>query len=56
MQTGDIVKFKDPTSATEARERFTVIELRGDRTLVEFVCALPLPPTFVYPSDQLAQA
>lgn len=35
-------------TSDEATERFTVVELRGDRVLVELVCDMPIRPQFVY--------
>ena len=35
MQPGDVVKFASPFDAAEATHRFRVVELRGDRVLVQ---------------------
>lgn len=48
MKVGDRVMFSDPQTEDEALEVFTVLECRGDRVLVEFDCAMPIRPTFVY--------
>jgi len=45
MQVNDTVKWLNPLSAAEQTERFTVLELRGDRVLVEFICDMPIRPT-----------
>ncbi|MDA8257789.1 MAG: hypothetical protein M0Z99_19540 [Betaproteobacteria bacterium] len=38
MQVGDVVCSAAPEKENEKSERFVVLDLRGDRTLVEFVC------------------
>lgn len=43
-----MVRFVAPETDDEASERFVVLELRGDRALVEFVCEMNIKPTFVY--------
>jgi len=48
LKPGDVVKFKNPLNADEATERHTVLELRGDRVLVEYICDMNLKPTGVY--------
>jgi hypothetical protein len=48
LKLGKTVKFVTPATAEEAEERFIVLELRGDRVLVEFICDLAIRPTFVY--------
>lgn len=45
---GQIVKFVAPLSDDERQERFKVLEPRGERVLVEFVCDMRIRPTFVY--------
>jgi hypothetical protein len=48
MTKGMLVRFKNPTKA-EAGERFTVLEVRGDRVLVEDAAStMRIAPTFVY--------
>ena len=48
MNIGETVRFSNPLTPDEAAERFTVLEIRGDRVLVEFICSMHLLPTFVY--------
>ncbi len=48
MKVGDTVKMVEPTPDESGLERFRVLELRGDRVLVEFICDLPIPPTYVF--------
>lgn len=42
------MKFVAPLSDTERQERFKVLELRGVRVLVEFICEMSIRPTFGY--------
>ena len=53
MKLGNVVKFKDPINAGEAAERHVVIELRGNRVLVEFVCNMNFKPMGVYLIDDM---
>jgi len=43
-----LVRFISPLNEDERGENFTVLELRGERALVEFVCEMNIRPTFVY--------
>ena len=53
---GQTVKFAVPNSPDEETERFIVLELRGDRVLVEFICDMRIKPTSVYlVTDMVAQ-
>ena len=45
---GQLVRFIAPLNEDEREEQFTVLELRGERVLVEFVCGMSIRPTFVY--------
>ena len=56
MQISQQVKFAAPLTADEATERFVVVELRGERVLVEFICDMPIRPTFVYIAADLVAA
>lgn len=47
------MKFVAPLSDAERRERFKVLELRGARVLVEFICEMSIRPAFVYPAVDL---
>jgi hypothetical protein len=51
-----LYKFRNPSTPDEALERFRLVEYRGDRMLVEFVCSMAIPPRFVYPSADLEAA
>jgi hypothetical protein len=53
---GDTVKFATPLDTNEANERFTVLELRGPRALVQLQCNSALAPTFSYYADELTRA
>jgi hypothetical protein len=53
FKVGDMVRFLQPLSDDEASERFRVLELRGDRILVEAICDMQVKPTFVYPARDL---
>lgn len=59
-KTGTLVKLYNPTNADEAWERFTVVEMRGDRVLVadadEYWDGQTLRPTFVYLASELTEA
>jgi hypothetical protein len=54
FSASQIVKFVAPMSDDERQERFKVLELRGARVLVEFVCNMSVRPTFVYVAAELA--
>jgi hypothetical protein len=56
INAGDVVRFVAPSNEDEANERFLVLEMRGDRVLVEAVCDMRLRPTFVYPAGDLGPA
>ncbi len=47
MKVNDEVKWVQPVDANEAGERFIVIEVNGDRCLIEDICDLPIRPTTV---------
>ena len=54
---GDIVKMTETLPDEDGNERYRVLELRGDRVLVGFICAdLSIPPTYVFPLRDLAHA
>ena len=53
MHVNQVIKFNNPTDAAEAALRFTVLELRGDRVLVEAICNMNLKPTFAYMFNEL---
>ncbi len=43
MNIGDIVKFKDGLYTDEEGVMYRVVELNGDRAVIEFICDLPIP-------------
>ena len=47
MKTGDIVQFKECLYSDEMGARYKVVEINGDRVIVEFLCDLPIPPQSV---------
>ena len=47
MKVGDQVKWAQPSDEAESKERFTLIELNGDRCFIRFNCDLPIPPVQV---------
>ena len=53
MKPNDIVKFKDGLYADEANAKYKVIEVNGDRAIIEFVCNLPIPPQSVAKVNEL---
>lgn len=56
MNVGDVVRFAVPQTEEERVERFIVLELRGPRVLVEFICDMSIKPTFTYPAEDLILA
>jgi hypothetical protein len=56
LQVGQEVRFAEPMSADEASERFVVVELRGPRVLVEFICDMAIKPQSVYLAADLVKA
>lgn len=56
MHNGQTVKFSNPTNEAERAERFIVLELRGPRVLVEFICDMSIKPTAAYLADDLIEA
>lgn len=45
MEVGDTVKFVDGLYEDDGEEaRYKVIEIEGDRVLIEFICDLSFPP------------
>jgi hypothetical protein len=53
MQTGDIVKFVDGLYADENGATYKVIEINGERVILEFICQLPIPPQSVAKIQEL---
>lgn len=59
MNVGQIVKFREVLEAGDEVARFKVVELRGDRVLVEDANAArdwSITPTFVYAAAELVEA
>jgi len=56
LAVGQRVKFTAPLNDDERDERFTVLELRGERVLVEFICDMNIRPTFAYSPADLVPA
>ena len=44
MKIGDTVKFFDGLYDDEKGATYKVIEINGDRVIIEFICDLPIPP------------
>jgi hypothetical protein len=44
VKIGDIVKFMDGLYPDEIGAKYRVVEINGDRAIIEFVCDLPIPP------------
>ena len=53
MKNGDIVKFLDGLYPDEAEARYRILEINGDRAIIEYVCDLPFPPQSVAKLDEL---
>lgn len=53
MNINDIVKFKDGLYLDEKGAYYRIIEMNGDRAVLEFVCDLPIPPLSVAKIDEL---
>lgn len=43
MEIGNTVKFIDGLYADEEGARYKVMEINGDKALIEFICELPIP-------------
>ena len=53
MKKGDTVKFKDGLYPDEEGARYKVIEINGDRVVIEFICYLSIPPQSVAKTNEL---
>jgi hypothetical protein len=53
MEVGDIVKFIDGLYTDEEGARYKVLEINGNRAVIEFICQLPIPPQSVANIDEL---
>ena len=56
MEVGDTVKFIDGLYPDEEGARYKVLEINGNRAVIEFVCQLPIPPQSVANIDELEVA
>lgn len=56
MHIGDIVKFKEGLYLDEAGAKYKVVEINGDRAIIEFICDLPFPPQSVANVNELIVA
>jgi uncharacterized Fe-S cluster-containing protein len=53
MEIGDTVKFVDNLYPDEKRARYKVVEINGDRAVIEFICGLPIPPQSIAKINEL---
>jgi len=53
MEKGDTVKFVDGLYPDEKGARYKVVEINGDRAVIEFICDLPIPPQSVAKTSEL---
>ncbi len=53
MKNGDTVKFAQCLEPGDDTLTFTVLEMRGDRVLVEANVGMRLNPTYVYPTADM---
>ena len=53
MQIGDTVKFKDGLYTDETGAKYKIIEMNGDRSVIEFICDLPIPPQSIAKTNEL---
>lgn len=47
MELGDIVQFKYGLYNDEEGAKYKIIEINGDRAIIQFICDLPIPPQSV---------
>jgi len=53
MEIGDTVKFIDGLYPDEEGARYKILEINGDRAVIEFICQLPIPPQSVANINEL---
>ena len=53
MEKGDTIKFKDGLYPDEKGAKYKVVEINGDRAVIEFICNLPIPPQSVAKTNEL---
>jgi len=44
MNIGDTVKFREGLYPDEEDAIYRIVEINGDRAIIEFICDLPIPP------------
>ena len=44
MKIGNRVQFKDGLYQDEVGTKYRIVEINGDRAIIEFICDLPIPP------------
>jgi len=53
MYIGDTVKFVEGLYPDETGAKYKVVEINGDRAIIEFICDLPIPPQSVAKVNEL---
>jgi len=53
MKIGDKVKFLEGLYDDEKGAMYKVIEMNGERSIIEFICDLPIPPQSVAKTNEL---
>jgi hypothetical protein len=53
MEKGNIVKFIDGLYPDEKGAKYKVLEINGDRAVIEFICELPIPPQSIAKISEL---
>jgi hypothetical protein len=53
MKVGDIVRFQDNLYEDENGTTYKILELNGDRAILQFICDLPIPPQSMAKLDEL---
>jgi hypothetical protein len=53
MKAGDKVRFIEVKDPGDELCEFTVLEVRGDRVLIELVCDMPIRPMSVVPAGEV---
>lgn len=53
MKIGDRVKFIDGLYDDEIGAEYIVLEINGDRGIIEYICDLPIPPQSVAKMNEL---
>lgn len=53
MKIGDTVKFINGLYPDEKGARYRIVEINGDRAVIEFICNLPIPPQSIAKISEL---